>query len=142
MRVTRGTQGGMFLLEALVALVVFSLALLGLAGVMGHALRESGNARWRGEAFDLASSTLARMWVEDAATLATRYDPDADGVAHRALVAAALRLPGVTIDRNGPEVTITDEPLGRRRARVTVYWQRPGDATVHRASVSGVLPGT
>jgi type IV pilus assembly protein PilV len=141
MRVTRSTEGGMFVLEALVALVVFSLAMLGLAGVMGHALRESGGARWRGEAFELASSTLARMWVEDAATLAPRYDAVADGTAYRALLAAALRLPGVTVDDNAPRVTITDEALGRRRARVTVYWRLPGETTVHQASASGILPG-
>ncbi|MGE5168843.1 MAG: type IV pilus modification PilV family protein [Rudaea sp.] len=142
MRVTRGRQCGMFLLEALVALVVFSLAMLGLAGVLGHALRESGNARWRGEAFELASSTLARMWVEDAATLAARYDARADGAAYRALLAAALRLPGVTADENVPVVTITELASGRRRARVFVYWRLPDEAIAHRASVSAVLPGT
>ena len=47
MRVTRRAQGGLFLLEALVALVVFSLAMLALAGALGHALRESGSTRWR-----------------------------------------------------------------------------------------------
>ena len=142
MRVTRGAQRGLFLLEALIALVVFSLAMLGLAGVVGHALRESGSARWRGEVFELASSTLGRMWVEDAATLATRYDALADGAAYRALLAAALRLPGVTVDKNVPVVTITDEALGRRRARVTVYWQAPGDSRVHEASASAILPGS
>jgi type IV pilus assembly protein PilV len=142
MRVTQSAQRGMFLLEALVALVVFSLAMLGLAGVLGHALRESGSARWRGEAFELASSTLGRMWVEDAATLASRYDARADGAAYRALLAAALRLPGVTSDQNAPVVTITDEALGRRRVRVTVYWQLPGDSRVHEASAGALLPGS
>ena len=142
MRVTRGAQRGLFLLEALIALVVFSLAMLGLAGALGHALRESGSTRWRGEAFELASSTLGRMWVEDAATLATRYDALSGGVGYRALLAAALRLPGVTVDKNVPVVTITDEALGRRRARVTVYWQAPGDSRVHEASASAILPGS
>ena len=142
MRVTRRAQRGLFRLEALVALVVFSLAMLGLVEVLGHALRESGSARWRGEAFQLASSTLGRMWVEDANTLATRYDALADGAAYRALLAAALRLPGVTADENAPVVTITDEALGRRRARVTVYWRLPGDSRGHAASASAILPGS
>ena len=105
-------------------------------------LTTQGESRWRGEAFELASSTLARMWVEDAATLATRYDALSDGVAYRALLAAALRLPGVSTDENTPVVTITDEALGRRRARVTVYWRLPGDSRVHAASAFAILPGS
>ena len=142
MRVTRRAQGGLFLLEALVALVVFSLAMMGLAGALGHALRESGSTRWRGEAFELASSPLARMWVEDAATLATRYDALSDGVAYRALLAAASRLPGVSTGENAPVVKITSEALGRRRVHVTVYWRLPGDSRAHAASASAILPGS
>ena len=40
------------------------------------------------------------------------------------------------------DVLITDEALGRRRARVTVYWQLPGDSRGHAASASAILPGS
>ena len=51
---------GTFLLEALVAIVVFSLALLGLASAIAGALRQAGAAQWRSEAVDAGASTLAR----------------------------------------------------------------------------------
>ena len=131
---------GAFLLEALVALIVFSIAAVGLLGVMTNALRASGIAQWRSEAFDIAASTLSRMWAEDPAALATRYDPAASGSGYRALLAAAMRLPGVSTVANSPLVTIDDSASGSRRISVTVYWQMPAETGPHRASVSAVLP--
>ncbi|HEX6138493.1 MAG TPA: hypothetical protein VF059_12615 [Casimicrobiaceae bacterium] len=132
---------GVFLLEALLALVVFSLATIGLLGVVGAALRESGNAQWRNEALDIAASTLARMWAEDPAALAARYDAATNGSGYQALLGAAMRLPGVTPFVNAPVVTIEDGVLGGRRISVTVHWRVPAERDPHRASVSEVVSG-
>jgi type IV pilus assembly protein PilV len=131
---------GMFLLEALLALVVFSLSMLGLLGLLAHALRESGSAHWRGEAFDVASAALSRMWAEDPAALAARYDSASDGPGYRALLAAAVRLPGVSAASNAPLVTIDEAASATRRVSVTVYWQLPAERNAHHAAVAGVLP--
>jgi type IV pilus assembly protein PilV len=130
---------GTFLLEALVALVVLSLASAGLLGIVAHALRESGNARWRAEAFDLASSTFARMAADDVAQLDARYANTA-GAGYRALLAAAARLPGVSADTNAPEVAIDATASGARRVAISVRWQLPSEGGAHRASVGGVIP--
>jgi type IV pilus assembly protein PilV len=130
---------GTFLLEALVALVVLSLASAGLLGIVAHALRESGNAHWRAEAFDLAASTFARMATEDAALLDARYATSA-GAGYRALLASATRLPGVTADTNAPQVTIDATASGARRIAISVRWQLPNEPAAHRASVAGVIP--
>lgn len=131
---------GVFLLEALLALVVFSLSILGLLGLLVHALRDSGSAHWRSEAFDVASAALSRMWAEDPAALAARYDGTADGPGYRALLAAAMRLPGVSAVSNAPLVTVDEAASATRRVSVTVYWQLPAERNAHHASVAGVLP--
>ena len=138
MRCHRIGAGG-FLLEALLALLVFSLAMAALLGIAANAQRDSGNARWRGEAFDLAFSTLSRMWSEDPAGLAVRYDAAADGSGYRALLAAARKLPGVEALVNPPVVTIDDEAESRQ-VSVIVSWQGPSERAPHRMSVSGALP--
>jgi len=131
---------GLFLLEALLALVVFSFGMLGLLGLLAHALRYSGSAHWRGEAFDVASATLSRMWAEDPAALEARYDGATPGPGYRALLAAAMRLPGVSARSNAPIVTFVDTSMASRRVAVTVYWQLPAEANAHHTSVAGVLP--
>lgn len=130
-------SAGGFLIEALVALVVFSLGMLGLLALLTSALRASGDAQWRSEGADLAAAAIARMTTEDGATLAARYATDGD--AYRALLQQAMRLPGVDSRTNGPSVDIEDT-VEHRRLRVDVRWLAPGDTATHRASVSAMLP--
>ena len=84
---------GALLLEALVAVVVFAVGTLGLLELIGGAARESGNARWRDEAFTLAASALSRMWTDDPATLDARYDTT-NGAGYRALPPPGRRSAG------------------------------------------------
>lgn len=136
---TRHHHRGTFLLEALVALVVLSLASAGLLGIVAHALRESGNARWRAEAFDLAASTFARMAADDVSQLDARY-ASTTGAGYRALLAAAARLPGVSAEKNAPEVAIDATAHGGRRIAIRVRWQLPTEDDAHRASIGGLIP--
>ena len=137
--VPRGKLQGAYLLEALIALVVFSLGLLGLLGLLAGALHASGGARWRGEGFAIAAGTLARIATEDPGSLVARYDAATDGAGYRALLAQALRLPGVSADVNAPSVGV-DDTTGSRRIRVTVHWQLPGETATHEVSISAALP--
>ena len=129
---------GAFLLEALVAIVVFAVGTLGLLELIAGAARESGNARWRDEASTLAASTLSRMWTDDPATLDARYDAT-NGAGYRALNAAAEHLPGVGGGINAPLVDVDGTTPGRWRVSITVFWQQPGERRAHRAVASGML---
>jgi type IV pilus assembly protein PilV len=130
---------GAYLLEALVALIVFSLGMLGLLGLLAGAVHASGSAKWRSEGFDIAAGTVARIATEDPASVVERYDASRDGPGYRALLEQAMQLPGVSATVNAPTVSV-DDALDGRRIRVTVHWQLPGDAAVHEASISAALP--
>lgn len=135
----RDRAAGAFLLEALVAIVVFAVGTVGLLELIAGTARESGNARWRHEAFTLAASALSRMWTDDPATLDVRYDAT-NGAGYRALSAAAGRLPGVRAGVNAPLVTLDRSTPGRWQVAITVFWQQPGEQRVHRAVAAGMLP--
>jgi len=135
----RWPASGTFLLEALVAIVVFAVGTLGLLELIAGAARESGNARWRNEAFTLAASTLSRMWTDDPATLNALYDATS-GAGYRALRVAAERLPGVSSGVNAPLVAVDTSIPGRWRVAITVFWQQPGERRAHRALAAGMLP--
>ena len=132
-------QCGALLIEALVALVVVSIAAAGLFTLMANALRASGESLLRAEAAELAAAAVARMNTENPATLTERYDALTNGPGFVALLAAARRLPGVTDTANRPAVAIGPGPSdGTRSVVVTVGWQTPSGAA-HRASMSGVV---
>jgi type IV pilus assembly protein PilV len=134
----RRHASGTFLLEALVAIVVFAVGTLGLLELIAGAARETGNARWRDEASTLAASTLSRMWTDDPATLDARYDTTS-GAGYRALRAAAERLPGVGSGVNAPLVAVDSSTPGRWQVAITVFWQQPGERRAHRAVAAGML---
>ena len=136
----RRTSRGAFLVEALIASVIFSMAAAGLFALLANALRASNDALLRTEASGAAASTLARMSAEDFATLADRYDSIGRGPGFLSLVAMAKRLPGVSDSVNTPVVVLAPGPSANSlNASVTVYWQLPNETSPRRASITSVV---
>lgn len=70
----KGRQSGFTLLEVLVAMVVLSIGLLGLAGLMASSMRNNQSAYQRTQATWLAYDVIDRMRVNRAVALTERYD--------------------------------------------------------------------
>ena len=134
-----GAIRGAFLVEALVAILVVSIAITGLFALMANLIRASGDALLRAEAAEIAAAAVSRMAAENPTSLADRYaTPDSPGFA--VLAAAAQRLAGVTRTANLPTVSVADGPsLGTRRVVVGVQWQAPTARAPHRATMSTVV---
>lgn len=71
-----GAQSGVMLIEVLVALLIFSMGVLGIIGLHSTAAKVSGDARYRSEAALLANELIGRMWAGDrtAAVLQANFD--------------------------------------------------------------------
>lgn len=67
----RPAQHGFTMIEVLVALLVFSVGVLGLVGTQATAVRMATDARDRSSATFLADQLLARMLISDPATAAS-----------------------------------------------------------------------
>ena len=133
---------GAFLLEALVATLVFAFGALAVAGFQARAVRHVNAAQFRGEA--VHSST--QRWVRSVPRTPQRCMPTSirapPATGYRALLERAKRLPGVTDSSNAPDVRVDDGPsLSSRRVDITLFWQLPGDASVHRHSATAVVAG-
>ena len=131
---------GAFLIEALVATVVFLLAAAGVFAALANALHATSNAAVRSSASELAASTLARMQLEDPTTLAARYDSTIPGSGYSALATMARRLPGVSATSNQPRVSVQDGVSATsRRVSITLFWQLPDESRAHRATMTTVV---
>ncbi|MDW5376192.1 type IV pilus modification protein PilV [Halomonas sp. HP20-15] len=71
-------QAGVSLIESLIALLLISIALLGIAGLQLVTLQDARDARWRVEATSLASAALERMRAspDQAEAFMIDYDDD------------------------------------------------------------------
>jgi len=105
-RARPGLQRGTFLLEALIAALVFSFGSLAMVGLQARAVRHANDAQYRGEAAQLAQAVLAEMGATDVATLATRFDARSGGAGYTALLDRAKNLPGVSATQNSPDILV------------------------------------
>lgn len=127
-------QRGSALIEGLLAIVVFSIGLLGLLMLLSAALVESGNARYRSEASLLASDLVGRMWSGDrsATSLKTRFGSTGTDEYQQWLERVQATLPGVTATANLPQVTIDNN----RNVTITLGWRSPNETAAHQLVVA------
>ena len=129
-RTARFPQSGSYLLEGLIAILIFSFGILGLVGLLGSSLRITNDARYRSEAANLASAMVADMWTMTATQMDTEFGPSGTTLAAWQTKAAKL-LPtaGTT-----PTVVITRPGLSPQSGTVlvTVQWKLPGETETHQ----------
>jgi type IV pilus assembly protein PilV len=128
------------MLEALIAILIFSFGILGIVALQAQSIRHVNDAQYRGEAIFLANALIAQMWSSDTSTLAAEYD-SAGYTTFRDLVQRVPEgLPGAAISGNAPVVTVTPGPsAGSSNVVVTVFWQLPGETGRHNYQATAVV---
>jgi type IV pilus assembly protein PilV len=142
----RHAQRGAFLLESLIGILIFSLGVLGIVGLQAQAIRFTNDAEYRAEAVYLANSLISQMWADDRATLQTNYDSVGGGPKYLTFKAevlsrlpkpnAAVPDPVVKVDTGGLPAPVTKNSSV---VQVQIFWQLPGDLTVHNYITTGVI---
>lgn len=142
---------GAGLLEALIALLIFSIGLLGLLGLQASALGASRDAQYRAEAAVLAQEIIGIMWTDRANLMQYAHFGTAGNVCAPAGAATtnanALRwlsqfttagsaklLPGATAAAQQIRVD------ANRTVRVTLCWRGPQDAGWHNYTTVAQIP--
>ena len=104
-------QDGVVLLEALIAILIFSLGVLGIIGLQATMIKSTSEAKYRSEASYLAQQRIGEMWATPT-NLAAFIENDVD-------ISATSLLPGA-------KRTVTHTATGAYV--VTITWQLPGEA--------------
>ena len=132
-------QSGSVLLEALIAILIFSFGVLGLIGILAGSIRATNDARYRAEAANLAQGLIGDMWSTAAADLDMQF-----GAGGPKLVAwqnqVANLLPTAT-GTNAPVVDLTQPGLSvqSRSVVVTMFWQLPGESGRHQLLITAQI---
>jgi len=132
----RGRERGVMLIEALIAILIFSIGILAVVGMQSVAIKNVTESKYRSEAAFLVNELTSQMWT-DAVNIA-QYNYPGSGAVPLKLVNWIARvdasLPGTTIRR--PKVTVTPPapmaiPIPPVGANVTIelFWQLPEEAS-------------
>lgn len=118
------TQSGMMLLEALLAILVFSLGILALVGLQATAIKQSTDARYRSEAALLSNDIISQMWITDRSTATLQANFNTGGATYNTwLPKVSATLPGATA--NPPTIVVDAQGI----ATVTINWLAPNEAS-------------
>lgn len=122
-------QRGMMLIEALIALLIFSIGILGIIGLQASAVQQSTDAKNRAEAAYLADQLMGRMWVDNrsVANLQAKYQSCGSSCAGYWAWYGTVKatLPGVADDipDTQPEVTVDNAGI----VTISLSWRATGD---------------
>ena len=128
-------ERGVMLIEALVAILIFSIGILAVVGMQGAAIKGVTSAKYRSEAAFLAQELLAQMWTDNGNIAAYAFAgagaPPAKILAwvnkvQTRLPDGANQLPIVKLTNPSPAAPAV--PTGAT-VQITVRWRLPEEAT-------------
>ncbi|TLD44584.1 MAG: hypothetical protein FAZ92_03134 [Accumulibacter sp.] len=130
-----GSQAGVMLLEALIAILVFSLGILSVVALQATTVQLTSDAKYRTDATLLANRLLGQMWTSSGNLTAMKTAFQTGGTAYNAWLADVSGrdgLPGVVAASTGvvstlPTVAVTINPGAADDGQVviTLRWRTP-----------------
>lgn len=118
------SQKGVVLLESLIAILVFSLGVLGIVGLQAAMIKSTADAKYRSEANLIAQQRIGQLWADPAVTNPSDLNANVD---------VSTQLPNGT-----RTLTLLDAAQGQYQ--VVVSWQVPG-AEPHRFTLIANVRG-
>jgi type IV pilus assembly protein PilV len=141
----RRGQRGVMLLEALIAILIFSVGILGLVGLQASVVKQSTEARMRSDASQLAEQLIGQMWSDNrsVANLKAKYNTCTDGSCTGYTdwaTTVSNTLPGATITSATmrPSVAVDDQGI----VTISILWNAVSDdpaAAPHRYNVQAQI---
>ena len=130
-------QSGVMLLEALIALLIFSVGILAMIGMQAISIKNTASATYRSDASYLASQIIGQMWADQANLASYKFNQ-----AVATCVAGNNTTGGANSNLDSwlnNDVARLPGSLGLQRiviganntVTVTVCWQAPGETLPH-----------
>ena len=148
----RKIQQGVMLLEALIAILIFSIGILAIVGMQATAVRTVTESRSRAEAALYANQLLGQMWGD--AVNASLYAYPGSGAVPARLKDWHDAVTGVTDPKRGlpgaatvkPIITITNPTAAGATVEIQVFWRNPEEEAqnvpAHNYTVMAAVYGT
>lgn len=132
-------QAGSVILEALIAILIFSIGILGLIGMQAAAVANVSDAKYRADASFMADQIIGQMWasrvtVTNASGVSSfAIDPSFawPGGTPNAVVTAWAGASGVTGLLPQASAVVAINPANQQQVTVTISWLPPKATSPH-----------
>jgi len=147
-------QNGFFLIEAMIAILIFSLGILGMVGMGSTAIASQSDARFRTDAANLANDIASYIQLNANRTSLVALQTSLNGFAHQPsgtncafsgapsadagvltwlnkVVTVGPGLPGLPGTTSATQQVLVDtSATGFNRVQITVCWRAPTDTAL------------
>lgn len=121
----KSAQQGVVLVEAMIAILIFSIGVLGIVGMQANMVKNTSDAKYRTEASDIAQERIGQIWADP--------DPTRSGyvsfVENNTNISSMLPNGTRTTTQSGVQFT------------VTVTWREPGGEQHNYTAIANVAGG-
>jgi type IV pilus assembly protein PilV len=115
------SQGGVMLLEALVAILIFTVGVIAVMGMQAVSIQQVSQAKYRTDASYLANQIIGQMWVDQPNLAAYATAGGTPGrAAWDAVVASTLPAGSATIT------------VATRLVTITINWRQPNETVTRK----------
>jgi type IV pilus assembly protein PilV len=115
------TQQGVVIIEAMIAILIFSIGVLGIVGMQATMIKNTSESKYRTEASYIAQQQIGTLWSQPLNLPANNSVTTID-------ISTQLPSGSLTISRVGAQYTIV------------VAWQQPGEAA-HKYTTVATISG-
>lgn len=115
-------QEGVMLIEALIAILIFSIGVLAIVGLQATMIKNTADAKYRSEASYIAQARIGQMWA-DPGNLAAYVETDTD-------ISAQLPEGKRTVAQPTPGAFV-----------ITITWKHPGNSTTNNFTTNFRVSG-
>lgn len=141
-------QAGSALLEALFAILIFSIGLLALVALQAVSIKNSIDAKYRSDASYLANQIIAQMWVDRSnidsyahyqtgPVCAFTGSASANANVTGWVTQVTSLLPGAASSKT--QIQVSTPVASTKQVRVTVCWQGPQDSAAHNFVITAQI---
>ena len=131
-------QTGSVILEAMIAILIFSIGILGLVGMQVTAISNVSDAKYRADASFFADQIIGQMWasrvsVTDASGVTVfTADPSYAWPSSAPNAVTAAWASGVAAYLPQGSAVIAIDPASQQQVTVTLSWQPPKATLAHK----------
>lgn len=143
-------QGGLILIESLMAVAIFSFGILALISMQAIAIKQASDAKLRADASYLAGQIISQMWADRANLANYRHYVNGSDCVFTGTTAASANVTTWLGDSTKKGTVIGALPnatsqikveTGTNLITVTVCWRAPQETTTHNFTSTALISG-
>lgn len=141
---------GIALIEALMAIVIFSFGVLGLVSLQANAIKNAGDSKFRADAGYLASQIISQMWVDRSNIDDYVHFTGGSACTFTGTAATSSNVtswlgdatkPGTVNYLPNATAQIVVEAGSTKQVTVTICWRAPQETNSHNFSSTALISG-